>query len=248
MFRLKPLILGQILVLLATVASAATLSVHGSTTVANSILTPKKAEIEQASGHMLDIVANGSGRGLADLVAGKADMAMISAPLTEEVIKINDKTPGAIDPATVQGTQIGEARVAFIVHPANVVKSLTLAQVTDILAGKITNWREVGGEDKAIAVVAATPGDGVRSVVESSLLGGGAIKAQLREIPNAPQISKIVAQLPPALGVTAAVSVSDGAVVLKTDRTIGQPLILVTRGVPSAEAAKVIDAAKAAAK
>jgi phosphate transport system substrate-binding protein len=228
-------------------ANAATIAIHGSTTVSNAVLVPHKSDIEKASGSELDIVPNGSGRGLVDLVGGKADMAMISAGMEDEVAKINEKTPGAIDPSALRAHQIGEARVAFAVNPANSVKSLTLAQVTDVLNGNTKNWSEIGGADQPIVVVAAVVGDGVRSTVESKLLAGKLISGQLREVPNANQIAQVVAQIPGAIGVMAAASKTDSVNVLSTDATVGQPLILVTVGDPNADAAKVVEAAKAAA-
>jgi len=236
-----------VLLALGSVAQASTVAIHGSTTVSNAVLTPHKADIEKASGETLDIVANGSGRGLADLFAGKTDMAMISAPLAAEAEAANAKTPGSVDPAKLVVHQIGEAKVAFVVNAANPVKELTLAQITGILSGKITKWSEVGGADMPIVIVAAGPGDGVRSVVESKLLGGVSIPAKVREMPNAPQIAKVAAQMPMAFGVTSAASVQDGVTVLKTDQTLGQPLSLVTLGPASPDATKVIQAATAAA-
>src|SRR5580704_13415407 len=84
---------------LAGVANADTVSLNGSTTVMNALVMPKKAQIEAASGHQITVVGNGSQRGLADLLAGKAQIGMISAPLDEEATKINAKQPGSIDPA-----------------------------------------------------------------------------------------------------------------------------------------------------
>src|SRR5476651_453519 len=63
---------------------AAELKVHGSSTVAGGVLVPNKAAIEKETGLTLTIVSNGSGNGLKDLADGKADIAMISAPLVEE--------------------------------------------------------------------------------------------------------------------------------------------------------------------
>jgi phosphate transport system substrate-binding protein len=37
-----------------------------------------------------------------------------------------------------------------IVNSENPVKELTLQQIADIYSGKITNWSEVGGEDRPI--------------------------------------------------------------------------------------------------
>jgi phosphate transport system substrate-binding protein len=229
-------------------ARADTVSIHGSTTVSNAVLTSHKADIERASGETLDVVANGSGRGLADLVAGKADMAMISAPLESEVAATNAKTPGSLDPTKLVAHQIGQTRVAFVVNPSNPVKSLTIAQIAGILSGKTVKWSEVGGADQPIVVVAATRGDGVRSVVEGRLLAGASFLATARELPNAPQIVQVVGQLPNAFGVTAAGSLKAGVTALMTDETIGQPLILVTMGPASAGANRIIDAMKAVAE
>jgi phosphate transport system substrate-binding protein len=247
MSRLGPIAALGTLLAFAPTAQAATIAIHGSTTVSAAILVPHKAAIEKASGETLDIVANGSGRGLADLLGGKAEMAMISAPLATEVAAANAKAPGSIDAAKLVGHQIGETLVAFVVNPANPVTALTLAQVTGILSGKLTNWTELGGTDLPIVVVAATRGDGVRSAVEGRLLDGGSILSQAREMPNASQIAQVTAQLPAAFGVTSAASVRLGVTVIKTDQPIGQPLILVTIGPATPDAAKVIDAATAAA-
>jgi phosphate transport system substrate-binding protein len=245
--RIRSAALLALLLALAPGVQASTLAVHGSTTVSNAVLMPHKAEIEQASGQTLDIAANGSGRGLADLMAGTADMAMISAPLAAEAAAANAKVPGSVDTAKLVAHQIGEAQVAFIVHPSNAVKSLTLAQITGILAGRIGNWSAVGGADQPIVVVAAGPSDGVRSVVESRLLGGASIPVKVREMTNAPQIAQVTAQMPMALGVTSASSIRPGVTRIATDETLAQPLSLVTKGPPSPEAAKVIEAAAAAA-
>jgi ABC-type phosphate transport system substrate-binding protein len=71
---------------------AGQVSLHGSTTVMNTIIGPNKTEIERQSGQQLELVGNGSQRGIADLVAGRAQIAMISAPLAQEVRKVNEKT------------------------------------------------------------------------------------------------------------------------------------------------------------
>jgi ABC-type phosphate transport system substrate-binding protein len=77
-------------------------------------LKPTKPTSKKLAAHTLTVVANGSGHGLTDLAEGKANIAMISAPLEEVAAKINEKTPGAIDVAAFQVVQVGEAKVAFV--------------------------------------------------------------------------------------------------------------------------------------
>jgi phosphate transport system substrate-binding protein len=228
-------------------AWAAELKLHGSSTVTNTLMMPHKAEIEATSGHSLTIVGNGSSRGLIDLMEGKADLGMISAPLETTIAKIEKKQPGATAGKDLQGHQVAETRVAFALHPSNPVKSLSLGQVADIMAGKIKNWNEVGGADAPIIVVVETPGGGVRSMVEKELLDKGDIGAETRVLPNSAQVVKVVAQMPQAIGIAIAATV-DGSktVALETDEVIAQPLILVSLGDPSTEAQQVIDAARKA--
>ena len=216
---------------------------NGSTTVMNEVVIPKKAQIEAASGRQLVVVGNGSQRGLADLIADKANIAMISAPLDEEVKKINEKQPGAIDPASLTAHPIGESRVAFVVHPSNPVRFLSNVSLGGILAGRFTNWKEVGGPDQAIIVVAAQSGDGVRTTVEGRLLKGGDLTKDARTLTNATQIVKVISQLPGGIGLTAAVSLDASVAELKGDAVIAQPLFLVTKGNVSPDIRRVIEAA-----
>ncbi len=226
-------------------AQAANLTLHGSSTVTNTLLLPHQSEIESSSGHSLSITGNGSSRGIIDLIQGKADLGMISAPLDTTIAKVEKKNPGVTAGKDLRPHQVGETRVAFAVHPSNPVKSLTLSQIADIMSGKVKNWQQVGGTNSPILVVVETPGGGVRSMVEKEVLNKGEIMANKRELPNSAQVVKVVAQVPQAIGVAIASTV-DGksTVALRTDEDIVQPLILVSLGAPSAAAQQVIDAAR----
>jgi len=226
-------------------AFAETIEIHGSTTVSANLLLPKKAEIEKAAGFELQIVGNGSGRGLADLIEGKVKVAMISAPLADEVKSLKAKGV-AVDEAKLKAYPVGSAPAALAVHPSNGVRSLSEAQIADILTGKIKSWNEVGGTDKPIVVVCESKGGGVRAMVEREYLAGGEIAANKREVPNAPQGVKIVAQLDAALGIVSKISLTPEVVELKGGKDVVQPLILVTIGDPDPAVARLIDAAKSA--
>ena len=62
--------------------------------------------------------------------------------------------------------------IAIVVHPSNKISELTLEQVKEIFAGKITNWKEVGGEDKPIVVVIREEGSGTRETFEKKVMKG----------------------------------------------------------------------------
>ena len=243
--RLRNLVLSLLAMLaVAAPASADVLRIHGSTTVFASILKTHQKAIEQRSGHSLKVVSNGSGRGLQDLVGGRADIGMISAPLETTVKKIKRKN-AAFDDSGLVAHQVGETRVAFVTHPSNPVRSLTLEQVTAILEGKITNWQEVGGRPQPIVIVCEDPNGGLRALTEKALLDGKSIVGSAKQIPNGTQIPRIVAQMPIAFGVVAAAAIDGAIKEVETDGSVAQPLILVTRGAPDKVQRAVIDATRA---
>ena len=219
-----------------SVLAQSELRLNGSTTVTANVVQGKEKGLEAAAGAKLAVVSNGSGKGLADLVAGRADVAMLSSPLADVAKKNN------VDAAGLKEFKIGESKVLFIVHPENPVKSLTIAQLKDVFAGKVANWKELGGNDAPIAVVVETAGGGLRTTFEEKVMHGAPIATQAKALPNGSQIQTIVKQLPTAIGL-ATPKTATGVKVVSTDEVV-QPLFLVVKGAPSPAVGKLIEAMK----
>ncbi|MFH1154283.1 MAG: phosphate ABC transporter substrate-binding protein [Pseudomonadota bacterium] len=90
--------------------------------------------------------------------------------------------------------------VAVIVNPSNGVKSLTRAQVADIYAGKITSWKELGGEDRAINIYTRDESSGTREVFWGKALEKGTISASAQFVVSNGAMKSAVAQDPHAIG------------------------------------------------
>ncbi len=60
--------------------------------------------------------------------------------------------------------------LAVVVHPTNRVKQLTRQQLEDIFRGKITNWKQVGGEDRKIVVYSRETSSGTYEFFKESVL------------------------------------------------------------------------------
>ncbi len=72
-------------------------------------------------------------------------------------------------PAEAQAlTSVVVARdgIALVVHPANPVTNLALAQARAIFSGTLRNWKDVGGADQPITVVSREAGSGTRASFE----------------------------------------------------------------------------------
>lgn len=68
---------------------------------------------------------------------------------------------------------IGVDALVFIVNEDNPVTSLTRQQLRDIYAGKITNWKEVGGEDLDIVAFQRRADSGSQTLFQKLLIQGG---------------------------------------------------------------------------
>lgn len=59
----------------------------------------------------------------------------------------------------------------FVVNENNPVDSLTTEQIRDIYSGKITNWKEVGGEDREIVAFQRNEGAGSQALIRKLIMG-----------------------------------------------------------------------------
>ena len=81
----------------------------------------------------------------------------------------------AADGAPLDQKALGRDALVFIVNEENPVQSLTQQQLRDIYAGKITNWKEVGGDDATIVVLNRKAGSGTRATFEAAVFGDEAV-------------------------------------------------------------------------
>ena len=233
-------------------SAAESLVLSGASQVFASIFFPYKAELERQTGIELQLRSNRSIDGVRDLVAGKANLAMISNDLPSVVAAINAAGPEQIDIATLVEHQLAETEIAFIVNPRNPVSQLTRETLAGLLSGRIDNWSEVGGRNEPVLVIAA-PSGGIYPDIEDGLLR----PLGMRWTRNASAMASVVfttravAQTANAVSYMGALSneAKDmGVKVLQTDVHIKEPLTLVSMGPLSPAAQRLIDAAREIAR
>ena len=131
------------LALPATV-QAQQISVAGSTTVKPIVDVAVKEFNKTHSDAKFVVGAGGSGQGIQAIGKGNVQIGMSSRPMKDEEKAMF---------SGVVATQIGTDGVALLVHNNNPVKSITAQQVVDVFTGKITNWKELGGNNAPIVLV-----------------------------------------------------------------------------------------------
>jgi phosphate transport system substrate-binding protein len=68
---------------------------------------------------------------------------------------------------------VGHDAIIFLSYPWNQTTNLTLDHLRKIYLGKITNWREVGGEDKGIVPLTRESSSALHSMFIDNLFGKG---------------------------------------------------------------------------
>ena len=118
----------------------------------------------------ITISESGSGNGVKSLMNNACDIANMSRFMKPAEFKsCVDK--GILPVAHV----VAFDGLAVVVNPKNPVKALTVSQIADIYTGKISNWKQLGGEDAKIVVVSRDTNSGTYETFNELVLKKAAI-------------------------------------------------------------------------
>jgi phosphate transport system substrate-binding protein len=144
--------------------------------------------------------------------------------------------------------------VGVVVNPGNKVKSLTKSQVKDIFAGKIDNWKQVGGIDKSINVYVRDEASGTREVFWEKALDKGGVTQKANVVVSNGAMKTAISQDPYGIGYVSVGHIDqtvgpvaiDGVVptiqTVKEDKyKVSRGLNSCTKGEPSGLTKKFID-------
>lgn len=183
------------------------LAIGGSTTVLPLAQAGAEQFMAANPGVKVEVQGTGSSEGIKGVTDGVLQIGDSSRDLKPE-----EETLGLVD------HKVAIDALALITDPANPVKDLSEQQVIDVLTGKIANWKEVGGPDKAIVVVGRDEASGTREYVQKDIIGEKASFAKgALALPGAGQVKATVAQTPGSVGYVGLGAVDDSVKTLKVD-------------------------------
>jgi len=90
--------------------------------------------------------------------------------------------------------------VAVVVNPQNKTRALTGTQLIDIFAGKIDNWKAVGGEDRKISLYTRDEASGTREVFWEKGLKKGEVSSKANVVVSNGAMKTAIAQDPAGIG------------------------------------------------
>lgn len=204
-----------------------TIENKGSDTLVNVALAWAEQYMQEHPKVRISVTGGGSGTGIASLINGTADIANASREMKSEEVKAaqaNGTTPVEF--------VVARDAIAVVVNPSNPVRALNLQQISDIYTGKITNWREVGGDDRPIVLLSRESNSGTYVYVLENVIRMGDPKSKLLFtpdtllMPSSEGISTEVRQNPNAIGYDGLGYVTPDQKVLAVARDASSPYVL----------------------
>ncbi|MDW6005040.1 phosphate ABC transporter substrate-binding protein [Vibrio mangrovi] len=253
---MKKTVIGAVALISAlsvNVASAKeTISAVGSSSVTPLMEVFAETYMKDHSNVFIEVQGPGSSAGIKASKNGSADIGMSSRNL-----KSSEKE------STLVEEVIARDGIAVVVNPKNNLKGLTSEQVSAIYRGEITNWKDVGGNDKPIVAITRDTASGTRGAFEEIMelkkkIGGKKVSAisQRAQVANGNGgLKTMVASNPYAIGYISLGSVDSTVHPLAIDGIaanvtnvkngsykVARPfLVLYREGKPSAETKKFLD-------
>lgn len=237
------------------------LQIKGSDTMVNLGQAWAEEYMKAHPGISIAVTGGGSGTGITAMISNTCDIAEVSREMKPTEIEMAKKR--GITPTEFKVALDG---LAVIVHPANPVMQLRIDQIADIFTGRITNWKDVGGNDGHIVLLSREVNSGTHVYFKEHVLRKG--KADGKEefapeallLPSSQAISDEVMQNVNTIGYLGMGYVSDKEKALKVAKDeaspfvaptieavmnnsypISRPLLMYTKGTPSGITKEFLD-------
>ena len=144
---------------------AENLEIKGSTTVLPIAQKAAEAFMKVYPDVNVSVSGGGSGNGIKSVIDGTTDIADASRFIKNKEVKR----------AVENGVYPVPFGVAYdcivpVVHPSNPIGNLTINHLKEIYAGKIKNWKQVGGPDMQIIVISRDTSSGTYEVWEKLIM------------------------------------------------------------------------------
>lgn len=223
--------------------------VKGSTTILPIAQIAAEEFMDRNPGITVSVQGGGSGMGIASLLDGTAQIANASRRIKA----------AEVEKAAAQGLKpvehvIAMDGIAVVVHPSHPIGKLTREQIKAIYAGRISDWRDLGGESSRIVVVSRDTSSGTFETFAELALDKEKVRPDALTAASNQAVVQIVSQTPGAIGYIGfgyvsskvrALVIDDAACtrenIVSGTYALSRPLFMYSAGMPSGSVKRFID-------
>ena len=202
-----------------TAVKSQSISVKGSDTLLPLAQAEAEEFLNENPGKSVSVTGGGTGVGIAALIDKGVDIATASREMTTDEIK--KANTNGINPVE---HVIAYDGITVVVHPKNPISKLTFNQLRGIYNGSISNWKQVGGEDKPISVISRDSSSGTYADFKKDVLLGDEYRPDALTQATTGGIVTEVAHNPNAIGYIGFAYVDNSIKVLSLDKGNGSVL------------------------
>jgi phosphate transport system substrate-binding protein len=223
--------------------------ISGSTTVLPVMQKAGEGFMKANPGISLAISGGGSGTGIKQLNDKLCQVAMSSRDIKSS--EVDQGRAHGVEPTRIV---IAVDALVPVVHPKNPVKGLTVAQMRDIYAGRISNWKEVGGLDENIVLISRDSSSGTFETWETMIMKGEKIVGSALLQASNGQVAQTVSKNRKAIGYIGLGYLNASLKALNVDNVaantqtalskqwpIARELYIFTNGTPAGGIKKLVD-------
>jgi phosphate transport system substrate-binding protein len=189
-----------------------------------------------------------------DVQAGGSTVGIISARDELCDIGTSSRQLSKEEKEGVKVIEIARDGIAIIVHPSNHLDSLSTEQIRDIYSHRITNWKEIGGDDASLAFVTREEGSGTRGAFCDIIMKGAKIDPRGLVQDSNGSVREVIANSPYAIGYISLALVNEKVKTIAVDGVspihenlvngkygVVRPFLFVVRGEPEGQVKNFID-------
>lgn len=161
-----------------------------------------------------------SGEGFADLLGHEADMVLSQREVSSrERVMAYEAGMGDLR-SHRQARVLALDGLVPVVSPGNPVRRMSMSQLAAIYAGKITNWKALGGEDAPITAYLLTENTGFTAVFEKKVISAQGVRLakNVIRLPDNAELLDAVSRDPFGIGITPFTNVGSGEIVQLSGR------------------------------
>lgn len=165
------------------------ITVSGSTALLP-LVSQAKTNYEKVNpGITVNVTGGGSFTGLQQVAEGVVDIGNSDVLLTPEY-----ENRGLIDHL------VAVAPFVIITHPDVKVDSLSSEQLIDIFTGKITDWKEISGDERRISIIHRPTSSGSRATIKEIVLKEQEFTSRAVSLNSNGEVRKSIATTPGSIG------------------------------------------------